>query len=146
LALAFHSRVHLRNLDTTAYVILKTLSAYPPLATTMSDSTTQPADSNMEANEELDPTVEEEINRDATQTDAMNLDGAADPEPAVNGVSDTAQTFEARIPAKKDATLREFLGKMDEYAPIVRLALVRNEQLYRTDHVTRYPTPSQTTT
>lgn len=87
----------------------------------MSDSTTQPADASMEVSEELDPTVEEEINRDATQADAMNLDGAADAEPAVNGVSDTAQTFEARIPAKKDATLREFLGKMDEYAPIVRL-------------------------
>lgn len=29
--------------------------------------------------------------------------------------------FEPRIPAKKDATLREFMGKMDEFAPIVRL-------------------------
>jgi transcription initiation factor TFIID subunit 10 len=27
---------------------------------------------------------------------------------------------ESRIPAKKDATLREFLSKMDDYAPIVR--------------------------
>jgi transcription initiation factor TFIID subunit 10 len=26
---------------------------------------------------------------------------------------------EARIPTKKDATLREFLSKMDDYAPIV---------------------------
>jgi transcription initiation factor TFIID subunit 10 len=92
----------------------------------MSDSTTQPPDSNMEVNEELDPTVEEEINRDATQADAMNIDGAADAEPAaVNGIADAAQTFEARIPAKKDATLREFLGKMDEYAPIVCQPLVR---------------------
>jgi transcription initiation factor TFIID subunit 10 len=91
----------------------------------MSDSTSQPPDSNMEVNEELDPTVEEEINRDATQPDAMNIDGAADVEPAVNGIADTAQTFEARIPAKKDATLREFLGKMDEYAPIVCQPLVR---------------------
>jgi hypothetical protein len=80
----------------------------------------------MEVNEELDPTVEEEINHDATQADAMNIDGAADAEPAaVNGITDTAQTFEARIPAKKDATLREFLGKMDEYAPIVCQPLVR---------------------
>jgi transcription initiation factor TFIID subunit 10 len=88
----------------------------------MSDSTTQPADSNMEVNEELDPTVDEEINPDATQADTINMDGAADPEPAVNGIADTAQAFEARIPAKKDATLREFLGKMDEYAPIVSRA------------------------
>lgn len=85
----------------------------------MSEGTTQPADSSMDAIEELDPTVEEEINHDATQADMMNVDGAADAEPLVNGASDTAQTSEARIPAKKDATLREFLGKMDEYAPIV---------------------------
>ena len=31
------------------------------------------------------------------------------------------EMIEPRIPAKKDATLREFLGKMDDYAPIVRL-------------------------
>lgn len=85
----------------------------------MSGSPTQQPDSTMEVNEELDPTVEEEINHDATQAEAMNMDGAADAEPAVNGLTDAAQTFEARIPAKKDATLREFLGKMDEYAPIV---------------------------
>jgi transcription initiation factor TFIID subunit 10 len=85
----------------------------------MSDSTTQPLDLNMEVNEDLDPTVEEEINRDATEADTMNIDGAADTEPAVNGIAEPTQTFEARIPAKKDATLREFLGKMDEYAPIV---------------------------
>lgn len=73
-------------------------------------------------NDELDPTVEDEINPDATQPDAMNLDGANDAEPpAINGTVDAAAAFEARIPAKKDATLREFLGKMDEYAPIVCL-------------------------
>ncbi|KAH7095509.1 transcription initiation factor-like protein TFIID subunit 10 [Paraphoma chrysanthemicola] len=105
----------------------------------MSDSTTQPADASMEVNEELDPTVEEEINRDATQTDAMNLDGAAEAEPTVNGVADAAQTFEARIPAKKDATLREFLGKMDEYAPIIPDA-VTNYYLTRAG----LPPPPQT--
>jgi transcription initiation factor TFIID subunit 10 len=78
---------------------------------------------NMEANDELNHDVEDEIKHDATQleADAMNLDGANDTEPAaVNGMEDSAAAFEARIPAKKDATLREFLGKMDEYAPIVR--------------------------
>ena len=76
----------------------------------------------MEATEEqeLDPSVEDEINQDATQADAMKLDTANEAEPAaVNGVTDATVAFEARIPAKKDATLREFLGKMDEYAPIV---------------------------
>lgn len=88
----------------------------------MSEENIPPPDTNMDTNEEheLDPTVEDEINQDATQAEAMNLDGANEAEPAaVNGVTDAAVTFEARIPAKKDATLREFLGKMDEYAPIV---------------------------
>jgi transcription initiation factor TFIID subunit 10 len=93
----------------------------------MSDSTTQPADTSMEMTEELDATVEEEINHDAPQVDNMNLDGAADAPPTMNGDAVVPQTVqEARIPAKKDATLREFLGKMDEFAPIVcSLCLLR---------------------
>lgn len=95
----------------------------------------------MELNDELDPTVEDEIKHDATQleADAMNLDGANDAEPAaVNGVSDSAAAFEARIPAKKDATLREFLGKMDEYAPIVCSTHSRCAQSHTNDN-TRFP-------
>lgn len=87
----------------------------------MAESTTQPIDTSMEADNDLDPTVEDEINRDAKEVDAMNLDGTNDAEPAaINGMTDATAAFEARIPAKKDATLREFLNKMDEYAPIVR--------------------------
>lgn len=86
----------------------------------MSDSTTQPADTSMDMNEELDATVEEEINHDAPPVDSMNLDGAGDAPPTLNGDAGVPQPVqEARIPAKKDATLREFLGKMDEFAPIV---------------------------
>lgn len=107
----------------------------------MSESNSQPPDTNMEGNDELDRTVDEEIKQDATQlqADAMNLDGANDAEPpAVNGVADAATTFEARIPAKKDATLREFLGKMDEYAPIVRLPSL-DLRRQNADKVARYP-------
>lgn len=89
----------------------------------MSDSTTQPVDTSMEVTDELDATVEDEIVPDATQAGPAGLDGANDTEaPVVNGTADAAAAFEARIPVKKDATLREFLGKMDEYAPIVRTA------------------------
>ena len=48
--------------------------------------------------------------------------------PTATGAGDTVMreeheaVLEARIPAKKDASLREFLGKMDDYAPIVRLS------------------------
>ena len=88
----------------------------------MADNTQPPA--NGLANEvqnDLDASLETEVTQDPTQPDSMNLDGANDAEPsgARNGVTDAAAALEARIPAKKDATLREFLGKMDEYVPIV---------------------------
>ncbi|KAH9865398.1 hypothetical protein J1614_008981 [Plenodomus biglobosus] len=106
----------------------------------MSDTTSQPPDAVMDVNEDLDATVDDEINHDAPQADAMNLDGANDAEPAVvNGVTDETAAFEARIPAKKDATLREFLGKMDEYAPIIPDA-VTNYYLTRAG----LPPPPQT--
>ena len=109
----------------------------------MSDSTSQPPDTKMEANDELDQSVENEINHDATQADAMNLDGATDDAP--NGVPEPAVAFEQRIPAKKDATLREFLGKMDEYAPIVSTQLLGLPMGVLTQS-TRYLTQSPTTT
>lgn len=51
------------------------------------------------ADQDLDPNVA----KDVTMEDSTEV-------PAI---------LESRIPAKKDATLREFLGKMDDYAPIV---------------------------
>jgi len=65
---------------------------------------------------DLDPTQEADISAETTQPDSMNLDGAND---AMQSAEDVPQPIEARIPAKKDATLREFLGKMDDYAPII---------------------------
>ena len=68
--------------------------------------------------EELDASIEADIRETEPQDpDAMNLDHTAnqDPDAEISG-------YAARIPAKKDANLREFLGKMDEFAPIVSLA------------------------
>ena len=47
-------------------------------------------------------------------------------QPASSGAATNARAplADARIPAKKDASLREFLSKMDEHAPIVRLPLL----------------------
>jgi len=50
-------------------------------------------------------------------TITATVDDAAKEEP-----TQRPELLESRIPAKKDATLREFLGKMDDYAPIVRIA------------------------
>jgi transcription initiation factor TFIID subunit 10 len=36
------------------------------------------------------------------------------------GVNDLNPVASAAAPSKKDASLREFLGQMDDYAPIVR--------------------------
>ncbi|KAK7536276.1 transcription initiation factor TFIID 23-30kDa subunit-domain-containing protein [Phyllosticta citribraziliensis] len=66
-----------------------------------------------------------------SQPDPMNLDGANDMDTssadnatgsapgAPDGMSAPPPAAELRIPSKKDASLREFLGKMDDYAPII---------------------------
>ncbi|KAF2276213.1 transcription initiation factor IID, TAF10 subunit [Westerdykella ornata] len=80
--------------------------------------TVDSADSN--ALDELDASIDADIRPDASQPDAMNLDGGNDVGPsAPNGIADAEPSLEARIQVKKDATLREFLGKMDDYAPII---------------------------
>ena len=77
-------------------------------------------DPSMEIGEEIDASIEADLNPDATQVDLMNIDGTNDMDPSSsNGMGGVAPALEARIPAKKDASLREFLSKMDDYAPIV---------------------------
>lgn len=68
------------------------------------------------AEEEAPNASQEDISAETTQPDSMNLDGANDVRPEEDEAN---KPVEAKIPAKKDATLREFLGKMDDYAPIV---------------------------
>lgn len=77
---------------------------------------------------DIDASIEADIDMTAPSnpnTNALNLDGA-------NDTNDSSSTLapeldpvghapDPRMPTKKDASLREFLGKMDEYAPIVRL-------------------------
>lgn len=92
----------------------------------MTDNTQSTTEPSMEMPEDFDASLENDLNPDAPQPDAMNLDGANDVNaPNGNGITDVAPSLEARIPAKKDATLREFLGKMDDYAPIVSLTSER---------------------
>lgn len=90
----------------------------------MVEPTTAPdvdvADVNLErddqAQAEFGASAEVDLNMDDNPApSAMNLDGANDA-PAESRLP----TLETRIPAKKDASLREFLSKMDDYAPIVR--------------------------
>lgn len=62
------------------------------------------------------PSQEVDTSAETTQPDSMNIDSVDDTRPEDDEVN---RPIEAKIPAKKDATLREFLGKMDDYAPIV---------------------------
>jgi hypothetical protein len=71
--------------------------------------------------------AEADVDVDAEMTDAQNPSGAT-----ANGTSSTVEPDTApEQPAptashhnRKDATLREFLSKMDDYAPIVSLLTI----------------------
>ncbi|KAF2145806.1 uncharacterized protein K452DRAFT_349222 [Aplosporella prunicola CBS 121167] len=86
--------------------------------------------------EELDKTIDADLNLNpdagssAAHPDAMNLDGAPNDAdaagngsgagaPGQEGLNSAQPALESRIPTKKDASLREFMGKMDDYAPII---------------------------
>ena len=86
----------------------------------MADNPQPPANADAEMNINDEAALEADTAADTTQPDAMNLDGANDTEPPQRNGTTEAVPLEPRIPAKKDATLREFLSKMDDYAPIVR--------------------------
>ena len=84
----------------------------------------------------LEPQQEEDLDAEinpSLSADGMNLDGANDAFPssaaavaAATGqapeapsLNDLPALLEPRIPQKKDTSLREFLGKMDDYAPLI---------------------------
>ena len=77
---------------------------------------TQP-EGDSQAQADFEASVEVDFNMDDNPSaSAMNVDGANDAPTETK-----LPTLETRIPAKKDASLREFLSKMDDYAPIVSI-------------------------
>lgn len=55
--------------------------------------------------------------------DSPQASGAARPaEPVSDAPEAIAPAPEPKLPSRKDASLKEFLGKMDDYAPIVCFA------------------------
>jgi hypothetical protein len=78
-----------------------------------------PTNADTDMNDGLDASLDTDVQPQATQPDAMNLDGANDTHTAPQGNNLAAAPLEARTSAKKDATLRDFLSKMDDHAPIV---------------------------
>lgn len=76
-----------------------------PKATGSSNSTsTIPNDTNLDA--DIDPEIDLSIDPAAPDPENAEMEDAALPEP--------------REATKKDISLRDFMGKMDDYAPIVR--------------------------
>jgi transcription initiation factor TFIID subunit 10 len=74
----------------------------------------------------LDASIEQDI--DMSTSGITNAAGASDGDNTIgNPVQDAVPTSVDAIaaavaPSKKETSLREFLGKMDDYAPIVGLA------------------------
>ncbi|PKY03655.1 transcription initiation factor IID, TAF10 subunit [Aspergillus campestris IBT 28561] len=68
----------------------------------------------------IDPTIEQDIDMDPAKKMANNENGddAGPLNPAQEAASADALAA-AAAPSKKETSLREFLGKMDEYAPII---------------------------
>ncbi|KIW06698.1 uncharacterized protein PV09_02398 [Verruconis gallopava] len=68
--------------------------------------------------EELDASIEADISQEPLHPDPMQIDSNAN-EAIPTAQNEIPASTEPRIPAKKDASLREFLAKMDDYAPII---------------------------
>lgn len=59
-------------------------------------------------------------------------------------VDPVAPAADPKLPTRKDASLKEFMSKMDDYAPIVYPVDLSNDTAANTDN--RSPTLSRTTT
>ncbi|GLI72693.1 hypothetical protein PoHVEF18_000874 [Penicillium ochrochloron] len=85
-------------------------SSIPP-SSAQPQSSIETADTAIKPEPDLDTSIEQDIDMNADQTGAGAEESAAGAE--VDQLAESAQ------PSKKETSLREFLGKMDEYAPII---------------------------
>lgn len=101
----------------------------PPSQQTTESATSTIADNKDSQTEtQADTTTTEEVTQPKTEDPEATQDPDemdVDRKPITNGNTTAAEEeappplVESRIPAKKDETLREFLNKMDDYAPII---------------------------
>lgn len=120
--------------DTSASSALPDTTQPPPPQT--DEPSTQPADledATLDTKHEQDvdaeitsagpPAAAESMTTDVTMdgTTESQVTAAQPPAPAAdsNGLGAIPAVVEPRIPQKKDTSLREFLGKMDDYAPLI---------------------------
>lgn len=91
----------------------------------MADSTMSTQDNTNSAGEareeDLDASIEADISQEPLHNaESMQIDSSTVNDTLPASLPENPASAEPRIPAKKDASLREFLSKMDDYAPIVR--------------------------
>jgi hypothetical protein len=91
-------------------------------------SLSQQRTSDAEPTQDLDTALDTDMDViEANHANGANFDGAGDgttaaaagAETAAPNLANVALAIDPKITSAKDTTLREFLGKMDEYAPIV---------------------------
>ena len=110
------------------------IKAEAPQATTADQTAAPPAD-DIEAAVDVDTEMQTDSSHtmdnssNAKSAANANMDGTSDDAPAVPQI-------ETRMPAKKDVALRDFLSKMDEYAPIVSSLPARVAIRYTREHFT----------
>jgi transcription initiation factor TFIID subunit 10 len=63
--------------------------------------------------------VDSQVNGQALASSSTTVNGVDHQTQESQSQNNPLDAMESRIPLKKDATLREFLSKMDEHAPIV---------------------------
>ncbi|KAJ5370904.1 uncharacterized protein N7496_006996 [Penicillium cataractarum] len=88
-------------------------SSIPP-PSTQPQTSTQTTDTVIKPEPDLDASIEQDIDMSAEQSGA-----GADESGAGALATEVDQLAESSQPSKKETSLREFLGKMDEYAPII---------------------------
>jgi transcription initiation factor TFIID subunit 10 len=111
-------------------------TAQPSTSTSEQPTQSTAEDSSLEnlPDRDIDVELNPAASGSATADDSMNLDGANDaatgvdaqtkstapaPTASEGGLNNLPAVLEPRIPQKKDTSLREFLGKMDDYAPLI---------------------------
>ncbi|KAJ5159937.1 uncharacterized protein N7482_006941 [Penicillium canariense] len=88
-------------------------SSVPPSSSAPPQPSADTADSAIKPEPDLDASIEQDIDMNVEQTGAGAVDGAG---PLA---TDVDQLGASSTPSKKETSLREFLGKMDDYAPII---------------------------